>query len=421
MSEITVQRAGDVLIESLTLISDNIRVDLDDFLIELNIYEDIFSNFLRGEMSLSDSFNLIQKIPIKGEEFLLVKLRTPTFLDPNFIEKKFKIVQITDRKIVKDNSTQIFIINFVSEELIKDITKPIYRSYEDDIEKVVNKIFKECLFIDKPLKILTEIENKVKFVSPGWSPSKCINWLASKSIPKKDKACNFLFFETNKFFYYVSAETIFKKKKIGDYSFSSSSLFDKKNRVNREYFLSENIDMVSTLDQIKNYTNGYLANRLITLDVFNKVYELVDYDHTSSYDNYKHTSEGKAIPIFSEKSLKSPPSSISFYPINPKLYNDFKDNISEKIKIIHGNRKSTLLELTNLRLNLNVPGRTDIEVGSMLKFIFPELGPRENANSKYEDKLYTGLYIITAIRHKITRSKTVEHRMIMEIVKDSFS
>lgn len=441
-SESGVQKVGDVLIESLKLLStNNTLTDLDEFLIELNIYEDMFCNFIRGEIALSDSQNLIQKLPIVGEEYLLVKLRTPTF--DSVIQKTFRIVKITDRKVVRDNNTQTFILHFVSQELIADILLPLYRSFEGNIDDVVIKIFSDYIMMNRnyettdddtnlkeidivtPLKVLTETENKVKFVSPGWTPFKCINWLASKSIPKQGKACNFLFFETNKAFYFTSIETIFdftntNNNFIGNYTISANNISDNDSgTLNRNFFLTEDIDMISTTDHIKNYTNGYLANRLITLDVFNKIYELVDYDHTIEYKNYKHSSGDKAIPIFSENTLRNPSSSVHFYPINPKLFNNFEGNINEKIKTIYGNRKSSLLELTNLQLNINIPGRTDIEVGSMLRFTYPELGPRDNPNTKFEDIQYSGFYIITAIRHKITRSQKVEHRMIMEIVKDS--
>lgn len=441
-SQDSLQKAGEVVIESLKLLSvNNTLTDLDEFLIELNLYEDMFTNFMRGEIALSDSRNLIQSLPIIGEEYLLLRFRTPTF--PAAIEKTFRVVQITDRKVVRDNNTQTFILHFVSQELIADVLLPIYKSFEGSIDDVAIDIFTNFLMMNReyetnsdesilkeieivtPLKVITETENKVKFVSPGWSPFKCINWLASKAIPKEGKACNFLFFESNKSFYFGSIESIFdftnkNKSFIGTYTISASNIKEiGNNTLNREFFLTESVDMVSTTDHIKNYTNGYLASRLITLDVFNKVYELVDYDHTTEYSNYIHSSGENAIPIFAKDSLRNPAASVHFYPVNPKLFNNFSGNISEKITQIYGNRKSSLLELTNLKLNINVPGRTDVEVGSMLRFSYPELGPQDNPNSKNEDLQYSGYYIITAIRHKITKTDTIEHRMIMEITKDS--
>ena len=97
------QRAGQVKIEQLKLItSSNQIIDLSEFLVELNIYEDIFSNYLRGEIVLTDSRNLIDQFYIHGEEFLNIKVRTPTFKDEDCIQKTFRVYKVSDREIVRD-------------------------------------------------------------------------------------------------------------------------------------------------------------------------------------------------------------------------------------------------------------------------------------------------------------------------------
>ena len=85
------QTPGEVSIEELLLVTTNgMSVSLLDYLIELNIYESIFSNVMTGEIILSDSANLIRYFPISGEEYLSVKLRTPGFTD----DKKYIIEKI---------------------------------------------------------------------------------------------------------------------------------------------------------------------------------------------------------------------------------------------------------------------------------------------------------------------------------------
>ena len=74
------QKAGSVEIVELKLIgSTGTIVDLKDFLVELNIYEDIFSSTLYGDIVLSDSRNIIEFLPIIGEEYINVHFQTPTF------------------------------------------------------------------------------------------------------------------------------------------------------------------------------------------------------------------------------------------------------------------------------------------------------------------------------------------------------
>jgi len=439
-------RAGDIRIEQLMLVaSDNTTIDLSEFLVELNIYEDIFSNYLHGNIVITDSRNLIEKLNIHGEEVLIIKLRTPSLDEVNVIKKTFRTYKISDRKIVRDNNTQNFVIHFVSAELYLDVLLPLFTPFEGDIDAVVENIFTnyiatarefEISETDKklkvkdslsPLVILNSSSNRVKFVSPGWSPFRCINWLASKAIPKDGNAKNYLFFESSKSYYFGSIEYILKNaiennNIIGYYSISASNLTGVDNRkdLSREFFLAKDVDMVSTVDQIKNFTNGFLANRLLHLDVHNKVYDVVDYDYVEEYKSQYHTSGkgDKALPPFSENSLRNYATNISFYPKNPKLFDNFSDNVNEKMNVIYGNRKSSLLDLSNIKIHMQVPGRTDVEVGRMLYFIYPELGAKETAdvNQVKQDSLYSGYYLITAIHHKVNRH---EHTMSMEIVKDS--
>ena len=439
-------RAGDVSIEMLNIITENNTiVPLSEFFTELNIYEDIFSNYLYGSIVITDSRNLIETFNIHGEEFLNVRFKTPTFPETDIIQKTFRIYRLTNREIVRDTNTQNYILHFVSIELFNDVLLPLFLPFEGDINDVVTTIFEDFIATSRnykiveggkeikdderptPLFILTEAANKVKFVSPGWSAFKCLNWLASKSIPKEDTAKNFLFFESTKNFYFGTVESLFKTavqndNYLGLYTISVSNTRDKNAllNLNREFFLAKDVTMSETTDYIKNYTNGYLANRLIFLDVYNKEYKQVDYDHVEKYKDQFHTSGAgpTAIPTFNEDTFKNPSTHISFYPKNPKLFDDFADNVNEKMDEIYGNRLSSLLELTNTKVSITIPGRTDAEVGRLLYFSYPALGGKSDADSESsaEDKLYSGYYFITAIHHRVTKN---EHSMTMEIVKDS--
>lgn len=440
------QRAGEVRIEQLKLINaaDEV-IDLTEFLVELNLYEDLFKSFLHGNIVLTDSRNLIDKYNIHGEEFLNIKLRTPSFPDSEIIEKTFRVFKLTDRNIVRDKNTQNFVLHFISVEFFYDVSLPLFAPFEGTVTDVAGSIFSDFLATSrnfnisgtnnqitenpKPteLIIINESSNKIKFISPGWSPLKCINWLASKAIPKDGIAKNFIFFESNKNFYFGTLENLFKdahenNNYLGRYLISVSNVRDNgsSQNVNREMFLAKDVEMIESTDYIKNYTNGYLGNRLIYLDIFNKEYQLIDYDHTVNYEKQFHSS-GKgteAKPVFNSDTFKNFASNISFYPKNPKLFNDYQDNISEKMGEIHGNRLSSMLELTNIKMNMTVPGRTDAEVGRIIYFEYPALGAQDETDtaSSAQDKLYSGFYIITAIHHKVNK---LEHQMVMEVIKDS--
>ena len=215
------QRAGEVRIEQLKLINsaDEI-IDLTEFIVELKLFEDLFKNYLHGNLVLTDSRNLIDQFNIHGEEFLNVKFRTPSFPDSAVIEKTFRVFKLSDRTIVRDKNTQNFVLHFISIEFFLDINLPLFAPFEGTITDVAGTIFSDFIASSrnfnvselgneitedpKPteLIVINKASNKVKFISPGWSPFKCINWLASKAIPETGTAKNFIFFESNKNFYF---------------------------------------------------------------------------------------------------------------------------------------------------------------------------------------------------------------------------
>ena len=124
--------AGQVLIEELVLITAEgstgmqfgQRIKLDEFLVELNIFEDMFKNYMYGTIVLTDSRNLIDIFKIQGREKLIVRLRTPSFLPTDIISKTFNIFRLSDRVVVpnKINSdTQNYTLHFVSPEFEGDV------------------------------------------------------------------------------------------------------------------------------------------------------------------------------------------------------------------------------------------------------------------------------------------------------------
>lgn len=429
--------AGQIDIQQLKLVSTaGLVVDLDDYLIELNIYEDIFSNFLHGDIMLNDSRNLISKMMIIGEEFLIMKIGTPTL--GAYFEKYFRVYAINDQQTSRDTNTQIYTLQFCSMEAILDANVPIYRAFKGKVSDVVTQIYEEYLKIPRTVKFeqnniipdensfstlfMTETSNNVKFISPGWSPAKCINWLSSKSLPAEGKACDFLFWETTAGFVFSNIENLYtetyKNGKIsGEYYYIPVGTRDSENVIEK-VFLAESFEVINFMDHLKNYTNGFLGTRLITVNLFNKEFSITDYDYPSEFSKFMHSEGKNALPPFPLSTVRSPAANTKFYPINQKLFNGVAGNVNERIRDIYGNRISKLNELNNIKINITIPGRSDMTTGTLIKFNYPDITVKNTPAESGTDTLYSGLYLITAIRHKINFRT---HMMTVELIKDSIS
>jgi len=438
------QSPGDISIKQIYLISPNKNkfVSLIDYLVEMNIYESIFSSTISGNIVLSDNRNLIRDFPILGEEILLVELKTPTFTDELSIYRAFRVFSLGDKNFVRDGNSLVYKLDFCSQESFVNSLTKLYGLYEGKPDQIISQIFTEYLKLERVfsvnevgekmdaktqiqetnLTILSKPTNSLKFVIPGWSPLKSINWICSKSQAANSKSCNFLFWETTKGFYFSSTDIIFDSLNnvtIGKYSLTAS-LPGSKDGDKLGIFTIKNIVNKTVFNQLNNVLSGYLASRVIDVNLYNKTFENYDYDHGLNYYKYAHTEQVNSLPFFDPFIARNPE---VYKVVNynyPKLYNNSEGNFTEKNKFIFGNRRSNLLELTNFDMEIVIPGRTDIEAGNLIYLNLPSGKPPspKDKTKNLKDELFSGYYLITTLNHKINR---LTHYTTMTVSKDSYS
>jgi len=436
-----VQTAGDVDVKEVAIIKDNNEeLDIRQLVGEINIFEDMFKNGLYGNILLVDAGNFITKFPIIGNEYIRLRIETPSM--PQRIYKTFKVYSITNRMMIQDTGTQSYVLHFCSTELFIDMLVPVYSHFRGPVSEIVEKIYKERLAVPRttgeeddvtPLIIVGEPDNEISFTSPGWHATHCLNWLAARTLPRNLKSPAYLFYETTQAFYFANIEAIIDiatqdKQIYREYYYVANNMTSGSPEeayskdVEKQYSKIEELEVIETFNAFKNTNNGYYANRLVTLDIITKKYEVVDYDHVASYKEYKHLEDvsdsGSRAP-FEDTALRGPSSLTQFYPKHEKLYSDLETNANDIIDKTLPRRVSTINELGNFKIVITVPGRCDAEVGAIVYLVYPNAAPRDQSDkaSRGEDPLYSGFYLVTAIRHKISLLK---HMMIMELVKDSY-
>lgn len=442
-----VQTAGDVEMVEVTLISNTgVEVDLKSYMVELNLIEDIFSPAIYGSMLMVDAINLIEKAPIIGEEFLRLNFVTPG--TKANIAKTFRVYAITDRRLMLDDKKQGYIIHFCSQEVFVDVLAKIHKTFEGTGDKIAEDVYKNYLATSRnianvdgtlqdsdefsELNILNEASNKIKFTSPGWGAMKCLSWLASKSITKDSKNADNLFYESSKQFYWGSVSSIFKaakdsKQVAGEFYYMPANVLSmpptpmvdgvqyRVPSITRAYKIMNEFEIVDSFNTLKSLTNGHLANRLLTLDIINKKYDYHDFDYVDEFDKFDHLEKNAP---FSKSVYRSAAANTEVYFKHPGLYSGFKGNFNENIEDIRQNRKSLLSGLSSFKIEGSIPGRTDYEVGTVVYFGLPKMQPMDEKDKTAikMDAYYSGLYLITCIRHKIFGGR---HTMVVEMVKDS--
>jgi hypothetical protein len=111
-----------------------------------------------------------------------------------------------------------------------------------------------------------------------------------------------------------------------------------------------------------------------------------------------------------------------------KIQTDNKDSsgfaVKEDIKENHvedviARRISQRLQLDSVKINFSAPGDSSREVGDLISFDFPTENSKVAATSGRGagHKYYSGKFLITSLRHKITQDEYTIH---VEAIKDGY-
>ena len=175
-------------------------LDTPSVFVELNIYEDLFSNVLKGTYTFLDTQGYAETIPIIGDETLIISYLTPggegTQTDVSSselnsqtaseeaVKQRFKIYDCIE--IGMKERAKIYQLYFVSEEYLYSSKMKVSKGYKETYSNVVKDVLKK---INKNMREdLTKqsfIENTAtpqNVIIPNWEPFQAINFCASRSL-----------------------------------------------------------------------------------------------------------------------------------------------------------------------------------------------------------------------------------------------
>ena len=174
------------------------EIPIELAIVSLTIFENINEFFLMGELVIQDSMNLASYAPIIGQEYLKLKIATPTINEPEYIidftENPFMITTIDKRK-EEGHNTQQTVMTFVSRELLVNQRKKVTRTLTGSYDKIVKQLLRGDLECKKRIYWETSAENK-KFVAPNQSPMAIIDKAMKHAVSKKYQDPTFKFFES---------------------------------------------------------------------------------------------------------------------------------------------------------------------------------------------------------------------------------
>ena len=430
-----IRYATDYQLDSLTLISSlqNGAVNMLPFMVELNLFEDIYSSTISGELVVSDALGLISNFRMNGTEFLQVTLRKSTN-DEHPIQKNYRIYKITNRTTNENNAYEVYTINFCSEEFLLSEQYRVSKAFVGTeistiIEKILTNYVKVGIKGTKPISI-ERTRGVYDFILPNKKLFETINWLTTYALPKNGEGADMLFFENRDGYYFRSLQTLYKSRPYQTYKFDPKNISRELDQQVSNVFNFEVLDFFDTLSGI---ANGTFANRVISINPLTRSYKLDnDFNYAKYFNKTASLNDSPAINDYQNRYGKTlydaPPPELEVGTLRMSPENtDMKKNpfISQKVGSADSiandvnvrkympNRVAQIALANYTRIKITVAGDASLTVGKTIEFIaFAMNGTLEREH----DPTYSGNYLITAVRHIIKNNSYIT---VLEMAKDS--
>jgi len=313
-------RLYEVSIESPSSPGALLHLNHESVFQELNVFEDLFSNVLKGTFTFLDTQGWAEMIPLIGDETLAISYSTPggggtqvdvQSKDPDsqtaseeITKQRFKVYDCVE--VGTDARTKIYQLSLVSEEYMFSKKMKISKGYkgvryDEMVTDVMKKLNKESDNLNKRTYAETTLSDQ-NVIVPNWTPFQAINFFASRSLsadiqpmeqeegsenpPPTARPLGSLFVFYEKFgtgFFYESIESMILKQKVRGnlplYQYRPKVAEDTSLNPMLQYFSVEKFEITGSFKTLENLGHGMFGSHLIAYDPIRMKYEDVKYDY----------------------------------------------------------------------------------------------------------------------------------------------
>ena len=430
--------AGEFTLKEMKLLtSSGVVIDIRKMTQSIEIFENIMHPSLTGNITLLDIDNVIENAPILGQEYMSLKIDTPTLEEEafDFSENVFAVYKIVNKEEVS-NDAQIFTLSFCSPEFLRSNRTRISKSYTDTIDKTVENILRDSRFINTKKKLFLETTSGVrKVLAPNVRPFTFINDLKDEALSAKSYSPHYYFFETTRGIHFKSLDSMYSAGTVGNYNTGDLESFrsgEKKANEEGEYARVLEFQVNSNSDMLLNVRGGLLGSNTITYNMYNKSFREESFGYFDDFDIFPRIDEN---PIYNNTKIDQDDNTIgdftearrhlhsvysdgglfgqdTQYDNEDNLYPYRKSGVTDAIPF----KDSKNLELKfGVNISMKITGSTTIAVGDMIELQIPVTG---RIHEKEDNEYMSGKYLITELRHMFS-TVDKKHEIALVASKDS--
>jgi uncharacterized protein Smg (DUF494 family) len=422
MSEFNLQQSTDYSVNELAIVSKFGKVDIKGMFEEINIFDSMLAPCITGSIVILDAIGLSDQLLFDGTEILLIDVdKGENYFS---LKRSFRIYKQSNRQNINQTS-ETYILHFVSEEMIYSNQQKINRSYNTTYAEAAVDILRTNLNIS-----LTEFRGTFdsslgikKFIVPNLTPFDSLIWLSKRAIDN-NKSPTFLFFQNNDGYNFCTVSSVIQKEPLFTVNFGVKNLNE---NLGNEIVGARDMQVISQFDFMKNTKAGVYSGSFIGFDPITRTVVKQKITYNDHYQNIPHNNKNPNIPIYTNREgrtnmqMENSRKSFFIFQTNQQDSEYVKKNDPESIqkeddtpKYIF-QRQAIMQTLMAQRVRIVLPGNFLISSGNTLNLEVPKRAFKSDNGDNIDRTLY-GKYVILATRHIIRFDK---HETVIDVVTDS--
>ena len=398
------------------------RVDFSSGIRDINYFEDILSPCCTMSITVDLGSRLVNALPIRGGEKVVIKLMTSTGEFDRDGDKAFYVKKIEN--YASDGVKETFTMQLISREGLTNETTRCERKYQKlTIDQHVTSILKDVLRTNNyETKNIEKTSNTYSFIGNQKKPFYILSWLLPKGIPVAGKSgangakatgvAGYFFYENSEGFNYKSVEKLVggidkTNQPVAEYSYSNVI---EHNKISVEYKIldykmSKNIDLLSSL------RTGMYSNVTFFYDPYEYKTDFYQYDLKDEILDKLGEQDEIDVP----GGFESSPSRILVRTADRGVLdpNDIAaDSGRDNADMAKSFARYNLLFTQSI--NMVVPCNIRLKVGDVIAARFPRVTGSEKSE---KDSEQSGKYLIKSLRHHFEGNANVTY---LSLIRDSY-
>ena len=433
------------------------RMDIKPFVLEMNLFEGIYQHTMVGNLVITDNSNLVNLIPLQGNERLYFRVSTPgaTGID-DIIDAsedsghQFIVYRLSERRKVS-NGVHTYILSFGTREHLKNLRTKVSQAYDGELQSAVLSIINDKDYLHSSKQCFYEpTRNADKFVVGNKRPFDAIQMICDKALSKNGKGAGYYFYETTKGFHFRSWESMVAYQSKTEPDEKSSDIIELTTQTqltpNKQGRVADNQYAIDDFKFLQNYDTTYMqgsgafSQNMIIYNIYNKSFAETKWNYHNYFEDTKHTDKN---PIISQDPVDFDPKesdegqgdkTVSHYPgsytslIPTTRYAHGNDNTgmfgddpgSEGLTEAMRHSSNQIVRQGNV-IQVTIKGNPKIQAGSLVKLNILPIDVDKSKRTMTTGREYpfddhfSGRYVVRQCRHRIMKEG---YQMIIECVKD---